>query len=126
LKAQIDSLKLFKSTYEKLLPQLRLLNDQQGADEVKMTLVREDLARYREMQAPVEKRIEQLKFDSQGEARINEIDPAKRNPTPIRDNRQMLFAVTPVVVLPLVLILFLGVELLSGRGGVREEIVPSA
>jgi hypothetical protein len=126
LNDQIDSLKFLKSIYQKLLPQLRVSNAQEKADEVRLALLREDLASFREMRSAVEKRIEQLTFDSQGEARINEIDPARENRTPIKDARRKLFASAPVVVLALVLSLFLGVELLSGRGIDRDEIVPGA
>jgi hypothetical protein len=68
------------------------------------------------MRASVEKVIEQLKFDSQGQTRINEIDPAKPNGTPIKDARRKLLALTPVVALAVALCLFLGLELVSGRG----------
>jgi hypothetical protein len=126
LNDQIDSLKFLKSIYEKLLPQLKVSNEQEKADEVRMALLREDLASFREMRSSVEKRIEQLKFDSQGEARINEIDPARANATPIKDNRRKLLALAPVVVLALVLTLFLCLELLSGRVAPSDEIVPGA
>jgi hypothetical protein len=126
LNEQVDSLKFLKNTYEKLLPPLKLLSAQERADRVRLALVREDLASLRELRSSVEKRIEQLKFDSRGEARINEIDPAKPNSIPINKNaRQNLFVLAPVVVLACVLLLFLGLELLSERISDRDEIVPS-
>jgi hypothetical protein len=121
LNEQIDSLKFLKSVYEKLLPQLKLLNEQERADRVKQALVREDLASFREMRSSVDKRIEQLKFDSRSQARINEIDPARENRIPIKDARRKLFVLAPVVVFALVLALFLGLELLPGRGTDRDE-----
>jgi hypothetical protein len=121
LNAQLDSLKLLKGVYEKLLSRLKLSNGQEKADEVKLALVREDLASLREMRASVAKRIEQLKFNAVGGARINEIDPAKPNSTPIKDHRRKLLALAPVVVLPLVLGLFLALELRSSRGTDRKE-----
>jgi hypothetical protein len=120
------SLELSGRIDEKRDEWIQLAQKREGPDEVRLTLVREDLNKFREMWWSVEKRIEQLKFDSLGAARINEIDPARPNPIPIRDNRQMLFAVTPGVVLPLVLILFLGVELLSGRVANRDNMASSA
>jgi hypothetical protein len=92
LNVELDSLRVLKSCYEKLLPQLRPPQEQEGADEVRRTLVREDLAKLREMRDAVEKQIEQLRFDSQGEARITEIDPARPNPTPIQRPWQRWFA----------------------------------
>jgi capsular exopolysaccharide synthesis family protein len=122
LTTQIASLRVKKTRYEKLLPQLTLSNQQEGADAVKLALVREDLASFREMRSSVEKKIEQLKFDSQGEARINEIDPAKRNDTPIKDSRRKLLAMTPVGVIALVLGLFLFLEIRSGRVADLDEV----
>jgi hypothetical protein len=126
LNDQIGSLVVLKSAYEKLLSQLQFVNEQDGADSVKLALVREDLASFRQMHSSVEKRIEQLKFDAPGEARINEIDPAKPNAIPIKDDRRKLFVLAPIVVFALVLVLFLGLALLSGRGTDRDELVPSA
>ena len=64
LKAQIDSLKARKSSYEKLLSQLRVANEKLASVAARMALVREDLASLREMRASVEKRIVQLEFDA--------------------------------------------------------------
>jgi hypothetical protein len=125
LNEQVDSLKFLKGIYEKLLPPLKLLSEQERADRVKLALVREDLASFREMRSSVEKRIEQLKFDSRGEARINEIDPAKPNAIPVRDDRRRLFVLAPIVVFALVVILFLGLDLLSGRGTDRDPRLKS-
>jgi uncharacterized protein involved in exopolysaccharide biosynthesis len=126
LAAQLDSLKVLKGAYEKHLPRLKLLDEQMWEDAVKLAMVREDLAGYREMRASVEKRIEQLKFDSQGQARINEIDPAKPNAIPIKDARRKLMALTPVIALAVALCLFLGLELVSSGRTERDEIVTSA
>jgi capsular exopolysaccharide synthesis family protein len=122
LNAQIASMSAKKRSYEKLLPQLELLNKQEGTDAVKLALVKEDLNSFREMQASVEKQIEQLKFDSQGEARIIEFDPAKRNETPIKDSRRKYMAMTPVGVIALVLGLFLFLEIRSGRVSDLDEV----
>jgi hypothetical protein len=64
LNAQIASMTAKKRSYEKLLSQLKQLNERERADAVKQALVREDLASFRQMRAAVEKRIEQLKYDA--------------------------------------------------------------
>jgi RNA polymerase sigma factor (sigma-70 family) len=64
LEAQINSMKAKKSAYEKILTQLKQLNEREGADAVKQALVREDLASFRQMRSSIEKRIEQLKYDA--------------------------------------------------------------
>jgi capsular exopolysaccharide synthesis family protein len=122
LSAQIGSMRARKRSYEELLPRLKLLNEQEGTDTVKLALVREDLASFREMRASVEKRIEQLRFDSQAEARINEIDPAKASLAPIKDSRRKYMAMTPVGVIALVLGLFLFLEIRSGRVSDLDEV----
>ena len=85
-------------------------------------LWREDLASLREMRASVEKRIEQLEFDSRGEARIQQIEKAKTNGVPIKDGRRKLWAMTPVGVIALVLGLFLFLEIRSGRVADLDEV----
>ena len=75
------------------------------------------------MRSKVDARIEQLEFDSRGEARIQQLEPAKESGVPIKDARRKLWAITPVGVLALVLGLFLIVELQSGRSANRDEVV---
>jgi capsular exopolysaccharide synthesis family protein len=122
LSANISSMKSKKSGYEAFLTKLKLSNKEEGADALKLALVREDLASFREMRSYVDKQVEQLKFDSQGEARINVIDNAKMNGTPIKDSRPKLMAATPLGVIALVLGLFLFLEVRSGRVADLDEV----
>ena len=122
LNGQIDSLKARKNSYEKLLSQLQVTNQKEGSVAARMALAREDLASLREMRASVEKRIEQLEFDSRGEARIQQIEKAKMSGVPIKDGRRKLWAMTPVGVIALVLGLFLFLEIRSGRVADLDEV----
>ena len=122
LNAQIDSLKARKGSYEKLLSQLKVTNQKEGSIAARMALAREDLASLREMRTSVEKRIEQLEFDSRGEARIQQIEPAKESGVPVKDGRKKLWAMTPVGVIALVLGLFLFLEIRSGRVADLDEV----
>jgi succinoglycan biosynthesis transport protein ExoP len=122
LKAQIESMKVRKSSYEQLLGKIEVTNRQQGTDSVRVALVREDLSSLRGMQESVEKRIEQLHFDSRGEARINQIDKARNNGMLMKDSRKRLWAATPVGVIALVLGLFLFLEIRSGRVADLDEV----
>ncbi len=115
LHGQIDSLKVRKDTYEKLVSKLQVTNQKEGSIAARMTLAREDLNTLRGMRSLVDQRIEQLEFDSRGEARIQQIEPATRSWVPIKDGRRKLWAMTPVGVLALVLGLFLFLEIWSGR-----------
>ena len=75
LLAHIESLRTRKSSYEKLLSKIEVTNRQEGTDAVKVALVREELNSLKGMQDSVQKRVEQLEFDSRGEARISRITP---------------------------------------------------
>ena len=123
LSEQTDSLKVRKGVYEKLLGQLTVINQKEGSIAARMALAREDLNSLREMRTKVDVRIEQLEFNSRGEARIQQIEPARESGIPIKDARRKLWAITPVGVLALVLGLFLIVELGSGRSANRDEVV---
>jgi len=114
LRGQIESLKVRKDTYERLVSKLQVTNQYEGSVTARMTLAREDLSTLREMRMSVDKRIEQLEFDSRGEARIQCIEEAKRPWAPVKDARRTLWAITPVGVLALVLCLFLVLEIQSG------------
>jgi capsular exopolysaccharide synthesis family protein len=122
LTAQVKSLRARKSSYETLLAQLQVTNQKEGSDAIKMGLAHEDLASIREMRTTVDKYIEQLQFDSRGEARISQIDPAKVNGMPINDKRRKYLMMTPVGVIALVLGLFLFLEIRSGRVADLEEV----
>jgi capsular exopolysaccharide synthesis family protein len=122
LRTQVESLKATRGSYEALLSQLQLTNKRQGSDAARMALAREDLAGLREMKVSVEKRIEQLEFDSRGEARILPINQARASGTPIKDSRTRLWAMTPVGVVALVLGLFLFLEIRSGRVTDLDEV----
>ena len=89
---------------------------------MKVALVREDLTSLKGMQESVEKRIEQLQFDSRGEARIKQIDAARPSGMLVSDSRRKLWAMTPVGVLALVLGLFLFLEIRSGRVADLDEV----
>jgi capsular exopolysaccharide synthesis family protein len=122
LKTQIDVMRTRKASYEQILNRMEVTNRQQGTDAVKVALVREDLASLRGMKESVQRRIEQLHFDSRGEARIRQIDPARKSGMLTKDRRRNLWAATPVGVLALVLGLFLLLEIRSGRVADLDEV----
>ena len=119
---QIDALRTRKTSYEKLLSQIQVTNQKEGSVAARMALVREDLSSLKEMRTSVERRIEQLEFDSRGEARIQQIEKAKSSGVPVNDGRRKLWAMTPVGVIAVVLGLFLFLELRSGRVADLDEV----
>jgi polysaccharide biosynthesis transport protein len=122
LNGQIESLKTRKESYEKLVSKLQVTNQREGSVTARMALAREDLSILREMRLSVDKRIEQLEFDSRGEARIQQIEDAKRGWVPIKDSRRKYWAMTPVGVIAVVLGLFLFLEIRSGRVADLDEV----
>ena len=67
------------------------------------------------MQEAVNRRLEQLKFEAKGEARIRLVNAAMPPGRPISDNRMKYLAMTPVGVLGTVLGLIVLLEIRSGR-----------
>jgi len=122
LNGRVASLKARKDSYEKLVGKLEVSNKKEGSVTARMALAREDLAMLREMRMSVDKRIEQLEFDSRGEARIQKIEEAKTPWAPIKDSRQKYWAMTPVGVIAVVLGLFLFLEIRSGRVADLDEV----
>jgi capsular exopolysaccharide synthesis family protein len=122
LKAQIENMKIRKSYYEQHVNNMQVKNQQQSTDAVKVALIREDLSSLRAMKDSVQKRIEQLRFDSRSEARIKTIDRAKEFGTLKGDSRRKLYAMTPVGVIAMVLGLFLLLEIRNGRVADLEEV----
>ena len=115
LTTRIAKLKSAKASYEKLLSQLKITNTQEGTDAVRVALVREDLATLKGLKDAVDKRIEQLKFEARGEARISMVQEPRPAGILVSDSRKKLWAVTPVGVLGFVLGLFVLIEARAGR-----------
>ena len=122
LMSQIGSMKVRKANYDRLLSKIGEQDRQQETDTVKIALVREEMASLRGMMESVLKRIEQLKFDSRGEARISLIDEARPKGLLVSDNRRKYWAMAPVGVFAVVLGLFLFLEIRSGRVADLDEV----
>jgi capsular exopolysaccharide synthesis family protein len=97
-------------------------NKQEGSDQVKVTILREDLSNLRDMLRAVEKRLEQLRFESKGQARISKISEARANQIPVSDHRLKYLIVAPVGLLGLLLGLFVMLDLKVGRVSDVEEM----
>ena len=117
-----------RASYEKMLSQIEVTNRQEGSDAVKSALVREALASINQMEQAVVKRLEQLRFESKGEARISRVSEARATSTPTADNRRKFLTMTPPAVLLLVLALFVTLEVKTGRVSDLEDyarIIPA-
>ncbi len=111
----LKSLQVSKQTYEGMLSKIEVSNRQEGTDQVRIALVREALASLKSMQEAVNTRLEQLRFESKGMARVSKVSEARANGIPIVDNRKKFLMVTPVAVLGLLIALFTTLEVKIGR-----------
>lgn len=119
---KVETLHALRAGYEKHLARLDVINKQEGSDAVNIALVREDLSGLKDMLKAVEKRLEQLRFDAKGQARISRISEARATGIPVSDNRTKVMAVTPAAFLVALVGLFLMVELKLGKVCDVEEL----
>ncbi len=115
-------LKIRRTNFEKILSQLKLTNTQEGTDAVKVALVREDLSSLKGMVEAVGRRIEQLKFEARGEARISKIDETRPGGIFVGDNRKKYWAMTPVGVMSVLVGFFVLLEARAGRVADVDEL----
>lgn len=112
---KVHGLRIQQATLKGEFEKLDLKSRKQATDEVEIALIREHRESLRSMQEVVNRRLEQLKFESKGEARIRPVNAAVPPGRPISDNRMKYLAMTPVGVLGTVLGLIVLLEVRSGR-----------
>ena len=120
LKRKIDNLKISKKSLQELLDKYKdkYKDDKQTAsrDAVHATFVRDEVVSLRDMSNSVNRKLEQLNFESQkGTARVDVVDSATAAKTPSANKRQRYMMMLPLGVLFAVLSLFLLLELKSER-----------
>ena len=115
LKATIASL-------EGILARLVVADREHSTDSVKSAMVQSDLKRLDEMQSMVDRRLEQLRFEARGQARIRRVSEAREPARPSSDKRPRLLAATPVGVLVLILAAAMLLEVRAGRVGAASDV----
>jgi succinoglycan biosynthesis transport protein ExoP len=113
--ARVGSLKIKQAALQQTFNQLELTTKSQSRDEVDIALVLDKRESLKAMQEAVNRRLEQLKFESKGDERITLFDRATPPGRPITDNRIKYLAMTPVGVLGTVLGLIVLLEIRSAR-----------
>jgi WD40 repeat protein/serine/threonine protein kinase len=63
-RASVRSLEVKQETYKRMLRDTEVINKQEANDQIRMGLVREELASIKEMKDIVDKRLEELKFET--------------------------------------------------------------
>jgi len=118
----VAQLKLRAETLTTELAKVKVENRQQSTDSVEINLLQEGRSSLIGMQEQVSKRLEQLKFESKGEARIRAVNVADPPGKPISDKRVQYLAMAPVGILGAVLVLIVLLEIRSARVGDTEVL----
>jgi capsular exopolysaccharide synthesis family protein len=113
--AKVEALKIRQATLDKASKDLDITARHQATTGVEIALIQEQHSSLKGMQEAVNRRLEQLKFEAKGEARIRPVNAAVPPGRPISDKRMTYLAMTPVGVLGTVLGLIVLLEIRSGR-----------
>ncbi len=113
--AKVEALKIKQATLEQASRSLQISTQKHATTAVEISLIQDQRESLKEMQEAVNRRLEQLKFEAKGEARIRPVNTAVPPGRPISDKRMTYLAMTPVGVLGTVLGLIVLLEIRSGR-----------
>ena len=114
VEARVRALRSEQDALKALLGKLEVDRTEQANTTVEIELIREERQALRSMRDTVALRLEQLKFEAKGEARIRQVNKAIPPLKPIRDPRLMGLAVVPLAMAPIAFAFFAGVEWLVG------------
>jgi len=107
---------------KKTLKELEVVTKDRGEDQVRASILKADIGELRGMLSSVHKRLEALKFESQGQKRIIQVNDPKPGRKPISDKRTKFLAVTPIAVLAMVMGLVTLVEMRAGRVSGADDL----
>ena len=113
--AKVEALKIKQATLKKASESLEITTRNHATTAVEISLVLDQRSSYKEMQEAVNRRLEQLRYESKGGARIRPVNTAVPPGRPISDKRMTYLAMTPVGVLGTVLGLIVLLEIRSAR-----------
>ncbi len=110
--ASVTKVMAKQAALKQQLDQVDVKNKEQASDAVDIALIQDERTTLRGMQESVTRRLEQLRFEAKGEARIRPVNPngAMVPNRPIADHRALVFSVIPLAMLFVVFGLFVGVE----------------
>ncbi|HEX4831160.1 MAG TPA: hypothetical protein VH478_08725, partial [Trebonia sp.] len=114
-RSRVRALRATGENFEKLLGEIEVTDREEGSDSVRVELVREALDGIKEMQSSVNRRLEQLRFESKGETRVTRVSEARVGGAPSKDDRKKFLMATPVAVMGLLVAVFVTLEVKTGR-----------
>jgi succinoglycan biosynthesis transport protein ExoP len=115
--AKVNMLLVKQASLKLQFEQIDIKNKTQATDTVEIVLIQDERETLKGMQIAVTHKLEQLRYEAKGEARIRPVNPngAMVPNRPISDKRITFLAATPVGVLGVVLGLIVLLEVRSGR-----------
>jgi polysaccharide biosynthesis transport protein len=115
--AKVNMLLVKQTTLKAQFELIDIKNRTQATDTVDIVLIQDERETLKGMQIAVTRRLEQLRYEAKGEARIRPVNPngAMVPNRPMSDKRITYLAATPVGVLGVVLGLIVLLEVRSGR-----------
>ena len=108
-------LKAEKEGLEQSLEKVSIENSQEASDQVRIYMMRGEIASTKELLDAVNKRLETLRMEQKDSTRISQVTSARPAGLPTADNRMKFMVLGPVGALVVVLALFVMIELKIGR-----------
>lgn len=119
---QVVTLKATIATMEQALARMEVADREHSTDAVKAAKLQSDLKRLEEMGSMVDRRLEQLRFESKGHARISQIYSARVPTWPTSDKRPKLMATAPLGAFAFVFAMAMLLEIKAGRIGATADL----
>jgi succinoglycan biosynthesis transport protein ExoP len=115
LTKKLETLNAKRIALKKVSSELDVNTREAATNGVKIQFIQDQRTSLKAMQDAVQRRLEQLRYESRGETRVRKVNEALASSKPISDKRLTYLAVTPVGVLGTVLCLIVLLEIRSGR-----------
>jgi polysaccharide biosynthesis transport protein len=115
LMTKVGRLEARRTALKKVAGELELDTKAAATDTVRIHLIMDQRSSLKSMQEAVQRRLEQLRYESRGETRVRKVSEAVASSKAVSDKRLTFLAVTPIGVLGSVLGLIVLLEIRSGR-----------
>ena len=115
LQGKVESLEARRVALKKTAADLKVNNQKEATDSVEVQLIMDRRSSIKQMKEAVQRRLEQLKYESRGETRVRLVSAAMLPNKPQSDKRYTFLAATPIGVLVTVLGLVVLLEIRAGR-----------
>ncbi len=108
--ARVRELKVKQKALQTLAEQVQVDDQVQATDPIDIVLLTDQRASIKAMQEAVQRRLEQLRYESRGETRVRKVSEAIASKKPVSDPRLLYMAIVPFAVFFMTFDLFLVFE----------------